>query len=71
LSEGGVNESSSLVESDSVSTNDTLVFELNTISALFVDFIADDYVALIDKANFIEFIKLINKNGMLSVLSRF
>jgi len=54
--ESSVNKSSSLVESDSISTDDTLVFELNAISSLFVDFIANNDFTFIDKADFIKFV---------------
>mgnify|MGYP006095953043 CR=1 FL=1 len=70
-SKSGVNESCSLVESNSVSTDDTLIFELNTVSSLFVNFVANNNFSLIDEADLVEFVKLVNKNGMPGVLSRF
>ena len=67
----GVNESCSLVESNSVSTDDALVFELNAVSSLFVNFVANNNFSLIYEADLVEFVKLVNKNGMPGVFSRF
>ena len=70
-SESSVNKGSSLVESDAVSANNALVFEMDTVSSLFINFVTDNNFTIVDKTNFIKFIKLINENAMSSVFSRF
>ena len=70
-SESSVNKSSSLVESDTVSTDNALVLEMDAVSSLFVNFVTDHYFSVIDKTNLIKFIKLIDEDTMSSIFSWF
>lgn len=69
--ESSVNESCSFVESDSISTDDTLVLEMDTVSSLLVDFITDNNFSVVDETDFIEFIKFVNENAMSGIFSWF
>lgn len=68
-SESSVNKSSSLVESDTVSTDNALILEMDAVSSLFVNFITDHYFSVIDETNLIKFIKLIDEDTVSSIFS--
>lgn len=69
--ESSVDESGSFVESDSISSDDTFVLEMNAVSSLFVDFITDNYFSIVDETNFVKFIKFVYENAMSSIFSWF
>lgn len=70
-SESSVNKSSSLVESDTVSTDNALILEMDAVSSLFVNFVTDHYFSVIDETNLIKFIKLIDEDTVSSIFSWF
>jgi len=71
MSQSGIDESSSLVEGNTIGPNNTFVVELNTVSPLLVDLVANYNLAFADETNFIKLIELVNKNRMFVVSSWF
>jgi hypothetical protein len=71
MCQSSINECCSFIKGNSVSSNNTLIIELNTISPLFVDLITNDNLTFADETYFIEFIEFVYKDGMLAISSRF